>query len=119
MEDRSWKVSRRLICQSKAPIRELGGRADIKNLEGICSDRVSREGKETVYEIRETEEQEVLDELVVGCWYECSVIDLLRMAGTIKVYVFSVSQHAATMLCLTFDLDLGSQKHNNRSQKVA
>jgi len=50
--------------------RELGIRADMKNLEEICSARVSREGKETVYGISETEEKEVLDDLVVDYWCE-------------------------------------------------
>jgi len=38
---------------------------------------------------------------------------------SIKVYVFSVRQHIATMLCLTFDLDLGYQNHVNKSPKIA
>jgi len=42
----------------------------MKNLEEICSARVSREGKETVYGISETEEKEVLDDLVVDYWCE-------------------------------------------------
>jgi len=39
--------------------RQLRSQADMKNLEVICSQRVSREGKETVYEIRDTREQRV------------------------------------------------------------
>ena len=42
---------------------------------------------------------------------------LLGMAGTVKVYVFSILQHVATMLCLAFDLDLGYQNYNNKSPK--
>jgi len=45
--------------------------------------------------------------------------DLLKIAGTLKVYVFFVLQHVATMLCLTFDLDLGYQTRKNDSPKIA